>query len=258
MCQTHTHTHTHVSAWIWFQISSVSSLIVQLKCKFTAQTGPCGVQTESTHHVCKCAHKRTPALALVSAAGFSGSLNRASYSPTWWRIMIDRPEPDLRQTEQETLNCAAGNYFVLEEKKKEGGEGEKERHRGRAGGGGICKAGVGWGGGGLWRVDSGTWWWVVEVCVESCAGRRVSCRHCCFSDALSSPFSFFHSFNPSREDPQSNHIDFHLLTQYPLRYCCILRPANCTFSPIPASFHVAHWARSCDLARANVAAAPSK
>lgn len=43
--------------------------------------------------------------------------------------MIDWLEPDLRQTEQETVNCAAGNYFVLkqEEKKmeveKRGGEG---------------------------------------------------------------------------------------------------------------------------------------
>lgn len=32
--------------------------------------------------------------------------------------MIDWLEPDLRQTEQETVNCAAGNYFVLEQKKK--------------------------------------------------------------------------------------------------------------------------------------------
>lgn len=33
--------------------------------------------------------------------------------------MIDWLEPDLRQTEQETVNCAAGNYFVLEQKEEE-------------------------------------------------------------------------------------------------------------------------------------------
>lgn len=54
--------------------------------------------------------------------------------------MIDWLEPDLRQTEQETVNCAAGNYFVLkqeeEEKKrwrrKKGGR--RGKHMGDAGG----------------------------------------------------------------------------------------------------------------------------
>lgn len=57
--------------------------------------------------------------------------------------MIDWLEPDLRQTEQETLNCAAGNYFVLEEKM----EGGRERKKWSAGGG---ETETEWGG--IWQA----------------------------------------------------------------------------------------------------------
>lgn len=60
-------------------------------------------------------------------------------------MVIDWLEPDLRQTEWETLNCAAGNYFVLEEGEEEE-EGETE-----AGRGGGVREGLVW-------VHSDTWW----------------------------------------------------------------------------------------------------
>lgn len=41
--------------------------------------------------------------------------------------MIDWLEPDLRQTEQETVNCAAGNYFVLKQEEEEKKKMEEEK-----------------------------------------------------------------------------------------------------------------------------------
>lgn len=47
--------------------------------------------------------------------------------------MIDWLEPDLRQTEQKTVNSAAGNYFVLKQEEKGWGRKrgeEREEYRG--------------------------------------------------------------------------------------------------------------------------------